>query len=722
MKFIIVAFAFFASASAISYGEADSTEGTIEHRANPIRKVVTMLQMMIKKITAEGKKEQELHDKYMCYCETSDLTLTAAIEEANTKIPQLESAIKEGVEHKAQLEVELKEHMVDRDAAKAAMAKATAIREKEHAAFLAEDATYKANIDALGKAIKAIGDGMAGGFLQTSSAQILRQLSVAKMDMLDIDRQALVSFLSGSQTAGYVPQSAEILGILKQLKDEMDKDLAELTATENTSAQTYEELMAAKKKELESLNSGIESKLKRVGELGVEIAMNKNDLEDTKESLGEDTLFLADLVKNCGVKKEEWEGICKTRSEELIALQETIKILSDDDALELFKKTLPSASFLQIEGTTKSLQKKALKIVQAAMKSGYLSPQMDFIELALKGKKQGFDKVIKLIDNMVVTLQTEQQDDDHKKEYCEVQFDLADDKKKELERAISDSEKAIAEGNDSLAAVTEEIKALEASIIALDKSVVEATEQRKDEHSDYSNQMASNGAAKEIILFAKNRMQKFYNPKLYKPPPKRELSEEERITLNMGGTLAPTNPPGGIAGTGVSFVQVHVHQLANRDAPPPPPAAPAAHKKNEASGGVLSMMDLLVAELDKEMQVAEVEEKDAQKDYEKLMADSSALRAGDSKLITEKTAAKAEFETQVQASKETKEADEETHQATLDYIHSLHTECDWLVKNYQIRKEARASEVDALKKAKAVLSGADFSLMQTTMHLRGAKA
>merc|ERR1719428_321979 len=306
---------------------------------------------------------------------------------------------------------------------------------------------------------------MAGGFLQTSAAQLLRQLSVAKMDMLDIDRQMLVSFLSGSQSEGYVPKSAEILGILKQLKDEMDKDLAEMTAAENSAAQTYEELMSAKKKELEELNSSIEAKLKRTGELGVELAMKKNDLEDTKEDLGEDTLFLADLVKNCGTKKEEWEVICKTRSEELIALQETIKILNDDDALELFKKTLPSASFLQIEGATKSTRLQALKVIQAAMKAskarGY---RMDFIEMALRGKKAGFEKVIKLIDDMVVTLKTEQQDDDHKKEYCEVQFDIADDKKKELERAISDTEKVIAEAKDGIAVVSDEIKALEESI------------------------------------------------------------------------------------------------------------------------------------------------------------------------------------------------------------------------------------------------------------------
>merc|ERR1719355_171685 len=156
-----------------------------------------------------------------------------------------------------------------------------------------------------------------------------------------------------------------------------------------------------------------------------------------------------------------------------------------------------------------------------------------------------------------------------------------------------------------LSTVDDEIKALEDGITALDKSVAEATQQRKEEHAEYQELMASNTAAKELILFAKNRMQKFYNPKLYKPPPKRELTEEERVTLNMGGTLAPTNPPGGIAGTGIGLVQ-------RNGVPAPPTTLLAYGKKSEESGGVLAMMDSLVSELDKEMTQAGLEEKDAQ--------------------------------------------------------------------------------------------------------------
>merc|ERR1719298_351526 len=209
-------------------------------------------------------------------------------------------------------------------------------------------------------------------------------------------------------------------------------------------------------------------------------------------------------------------------------------------------------------------------------------------------------------------------------------------------------------------------------------------------------------------------MQKFYNPKLYKPPPKRELTEEERITLNMGGTLAPTNPPGGIAGTGVSFVQVHDDASTNKKAaPPPPPEASFGGAKTEESGGVLAMMDMLVSDLDKEMTAADLEEKDSQKDYEKTMSDAAEKRAGDTKDMTDKQAAKASMETELQAHNDAKKASETELDATKDYIQTLHNDCDFLLEYYQERKDARASEIDAIGKAKAVLSGADFSLVQT---------
>merc|ERR1719436_518248 len=126
----------------------------------------------------------------------------------------------------------------------------------------------------------------------------------------------------------------------------------------------------------------------------------------------------------------------------------------------------------------------------------------------------------------------------------------------------------------------------------------------------------------------------------------------------------------------------------------------------------MAMIDLLIADLDKEMTVAETDEKDAQADYETLMQDSAEKRTKDSKLLSEKEAIKAETEGDLETHKEDKASTSKELMSTMQYIQSLHNECDWLIKYFDVRKEARASEIDALGKAKAVLNGADYSLLQ----------
>jgi len=651
--------------------------------ANPIRKVVNMLQAMEKKVAGEGKKETELYDKFMCYCKNAGGTLGAGIAAATTKVPQVTSDIGEGEASLAQLKEDLKKHQVDRASAKSAMAEATSLREKEAADFAKEKAEDDANIAAMASAVTALEKGMSGTFLQTTGAKQLKALILDKQDLLtDFDRETVVSFLSGGQDSEYVPKGGEITGILKEMKDTMSKSLAEAVAAEADSVKSYEDLMAAKNKEVAALTKSIETKTVRVGELAVEIVQMKQDLSDTQQALMEDQKFMADMDTNCATKTKEHEENMKLRGLELVALADTIKVLNDDDALELFKKTLPSASsasFVQVQVRTHAQQKKALMKVQEAQ-SLEVRPGLDFIVLALEGKKVDFSKVIGMIDKMVSTLKTEQLDDDNKKEYCNKQFDFSDDKKKGLEHGISDLETAIADEEEAIATLKDEIKALEKGIVELDKSVQEATEQRKEQHEEYTELMASNSAAKQLLAFAKNRLNKFYNPKLYKAP---------------DTAMAQVNLHGGVA-------------------PPPPPATAAAYgKKSEESNGVIAMVDLLIGDLDKEMTQAETEEKDSQGDYEKTMNDSAEKRAMDSKALTDKESAKANTEASFEGNKEQKAATTKELMAVQQYISSLHGECDWLVKYFDVRKEARAGEIESLKTAKSVLSGADFALLQT---------
>merc|ERR1719277_2484272 len=183
-----------------------------------------------------------------------------------------------------------------------------------------------------------------------------------------------------------------------------------------------------------------------------------------------------------------------------------------------------------------------------------------------------------MIDSMVKTLKQEQTDDDNKKEYCALQLDSSDDKKKALERTIANEESSIVAAKDAIATLASEIAALEAGINSLDSSVAAATAQRKAENAEYKDLIASNTAAKQLLEFAVNRLNKFYNPKLYKAPAKTELSSEDRIYSNMGNPngILTTVAPGGIAGTGVAVLaQISAH----RAVPAPPPATWGAYAK-----------------------------------------------------------------------------------------------------------------------------------------------
>merc|ERR1719343_1363050 len=121
----------------------------------------------------------------------------------------------------------------------------------------------------------------------------------------------------------------------------MTATLADASSTEATAIKNYEGLMAAKSKEVNSLTASIEEKMVRLGDTQVSLVEMKEDLDDTQKALIDDKKFLADLDKNCALKTEEHDENTKLRSQELLALADTIKILNDDDALELFKKTLP---------------------------------------------------------------------------------------------------------------------------------------------------------------------------------------------------------------------------------------------------------------------------------------------------------------------------------------------------------------------------------------------
>merc|ERR1719159_2106402 len=632
--------------------------------SNAIRKVVTMLQDMQKTVESEGKKEEDLFEKFMCYCSGGEGALDASITEGKAQIEQLTASTKRGAAEKSQLEQDLKTHKSDRTAAEETMKESTAMREKEAAEFAATSGDMKSNIAAMVGALDALKKGLSAALLQTSTGNVLRNIVAHSPAVRPSQRERLMAFLeSGSTEQG---GSDTIIGIVEQMKETMEADLAE-----------------AETSEIEAAGKAIETKSARVGTVAVEIVQSKADLEKTQKAVEEDTQFKANLKKNCATKQKEWDERQKIRAEEIKAISETIEMLNSDDALELFKKTLPAAAALiQTSASTRSQMRRVRTLVEKAMGSDKEhSVNRHLILAALKSGTGGFEKVNTMIDGMNEVLEGEQVADDKQDVWCLAELDKAKEEAKATEEDIGDLSAGIDSQRDSIETTASEIAALKKGLEDLDKSVAEATEQRKDEHAEYVEETAANQAALELLGMAKNRLNKFYNPTLYKAP--EPVAEEEEF-----------------------FAQ-------RRAAPGPPPETfSGEYKKSESSSGIINMIDEMIEEMKDEMAEAKRDEEEAQKDYEENMNDAATKRSEDSKLMVTKEGEKAEKTTKLEELKESKRTKKGQLEVLEDKIDNLHKTCDFLVAQYAAIKEARTKEEEGLKTAKSVLAGANFGFLQ----------
>merc|ERR1719218_333699 len=291
------------------------------------------------------------------------------------------------------------------------------------------------------------------------------------------------------------------------------------------------------------------------------------------------------------------------------------------------------------------------------------------------------------------------------KSYCDKEMTKTGGEIKATSEALESSEAAIEEMTEESSTLADEMKRLAKEVKEMDKAVAEATEQRKEEHGEFITFQTENGAAVQLIEKAKNKLFKFYRPNQYKEAPKQELTDEDKILAASGRSdMIATAAPEMIAGTTQTvFAQVHA-------APPPPPATWDAYKKKEGkSNGVIGLMDMLLKELQDGITEAEHEEETAQKDYERLMSDSQASRAKMADSITSKEASKADLDSKIVATKEKKASSETELSNIKQYLVQLHADCDFIIENFDMRKAARENEVEGLKNAKSVLSGANFS-------------
>merc|ERR1719235_1604264 len=272
-----------------------------------------------------------------------------------------------------------------------------------------------------------------------------------------------------------------------------------------------------------------------------------------------------------------------------------------------------------------------------------------------------------MIDGLVDVLGKEQGDDDSQKAFCEDEFDKSAAEKKETEEKLSSLKASLEDMSATVETLTGEVKTLQDEIVALDKAVAEATSTRKSEHEAFLTSQSENQACTQLIEKAKNVLNKFYRPNLYKAPPKRELTQEERILAASGRSdLIATEAPQMIAGT-TQTVMVQVRR--SMAVPPPPPETFGAYQKKDGkSNGVMALMDEMINDLKSDLTDAKHAEETAQADYERLMKASQETRTANAKSITEKEGAKADWSEKIESAKEEQASTVDAAQKNAEYI------------------------------------------------------
>merc|ERR1719352_736325 len=477
-------------------------------------------------------------------------------------------------------------------------------------------------------------------------------------------QDGITAFLQGGDVSlaykeSYAPQSGAIFGILKQMKESFETNLASSQKEEMTAQAAYQDLKAAKESEIKAGQELLETKEQELADTDQKKAEDEEDLEGTRDSLTADQKFLMNLKETCQMTDQEYEERVKSRQEEIKGCSEALAILTSDDAHDTFTSTF---NFLQ-EGMTISDQKReyAAKVLKDAAKK-FSNQRLNM--LAQRARLDAFTKVKAAIDEMIQALLKEKEDEIKHKDFCTEGLNTNERETELKQRDINELDATLGELKAKLDTLTKELATLESEIKEMQTQLKRAGEDREMENSDFQKTVADQRATKELLTKALGVLEKVFAKK---------------------------------------FIQLSVKK---QPAGPPPPPGFKEYKQSSGAGGVIGMIEQIIRDTETLEAEAVKAETDAQKAYEEYVKDTNGSIEEKTRMITDKTSEKAEADEDKTATSEGKETAMAEAQQLANENADLHKACDFTLKNFDIRQEARDQEVEALRQAKAILSGA----------------
>jgi chromosome segregation ATPase len=664
---------------------------------NPIRKIVTLLQNMQGEIEAEGEEAKKMYQKYMCFCDTNIAQTTKEIEEGTELVGQLENEIKGLVGANSQIAAQVTDLKAELAENTKSIEEQSGVRKEEAAQFAEESTETKNSIAAIDKALPAL---MKGVSFKQQKVLLQALAPLAKGTQHEADITTLLQ--ADESTMG---STDTIIGILKQMSENFKQNLQEMIQDEEKAIAKFEELLGSKNAEIGAAEKEVDSLKEQEAANAQAASQSKEELIKARNALATNTDRLVDLKKGCGDKTAEYDTATKGRQLELEAIGQAIKILNDDDALDLFKKTLPSPSLIQKD---KSGEDDPAAQVWASVDAP------SFVELSAK---PALAPVVKLVADMHTQLGAAQEDDDKQRDFCKDSIAQNEKTKAEKVGQVNLVVQFIKELTNEQSAIAEQIATLKSEIAKIEAAVKEATEQRETEKSVYTKTTAEQNAAIAIIEKAKEVLGKAFGPKslvqMNTPKLNSDSDMENMLGLSFLQTKAPAKESAQDAELDNLLLQVGEDAgLVDNFGMKQQPA-----ERAKGGAGIMAIMDEMKHDIELELAELKHNEEESQADFDKLSTESGKAVKNKKKEITGRSEAKAAVDEKISIQTGVKKGYDDEVTSLSEKLAALHEQCDFLLENYEERKKARAQEMEGLSKSKAVLEGAKLELAQK--NLRG---
>lgn len=647
----------------VASGGAAPPQGISQSSARRIGAVVDTLQDLLASIESEEAQEKQNFKCLMKWCDGTSASLAEQIEASASSYENNQVAAKQHVATIATLEHTIDDAVNEVEEVTDAIAQANSIREQDNAKYMEERSLNMQSASQIANAIRIVGQVRgAGGFLQGGMVQRV-QLNEPG-------------------------ESSYVLGIMKQLKINLETNMASAEKAETEKATIHATMMSTKQKQLKALQEFSSQKRTEMTEERVELANADAAMRREESKLASLKETQAGTTKHCDTKRQEWDVRTEERVQEKAAISEAISYLTLTITEHQDASREGGASFLQL-GLVSSLSSGSGAL--GAAEALVAAANGDLAELSRRDvpgdQRALFAKLKKIIASLVSVLQEDQREETEKRAYC-----VAERKQKELEQAdttdlVETLNATIAHKDSLVETLTTESQQINATLQGSAKRLAAAAKLRKDELAVYEAGSKDRKLGIKVLREAKQVLKRFYDSR---------------------------------EGASRSMVQVARTTGKNpeENAPPETWASGSSTRHGGEGNIVLNMLDGIRDDIAKEQKEAEVIEQESASAFLELQRETRRAFDEGMREITLRVTEKARTKVQLDDHREVRQAKQESLQGLSDQLVGLAQECGSLVQNFEARRKARDFEIAQLRDVVDILAGsaiaARTALVQTS--------